>query len=341
MKKYIRLILLCLVAALVLTGCSGKASYAIKVGDRTVTENDFYRTVATLRTNYLSSDAEAEDTKEYWASEMDNGSTLSETVIDVVRDHLITAKLYSVQFDKLGLSFTENEESTIQSALSETIESVGSMSAFNEYLAAMNYTYDEYLEEVYDSARKSKVLSYYYGADGKDPVSLEDIKEYYNFHNALVKIAYILKVDEETGKTLEEDELKEAVQKAEDAYAAATRPSDTDSFSDVIKLFSAYTDDTESVVVNADNTEEEMLNKILALKVGEITKIETDDCYFIIKRYDGTADDVFTATMQQAVLEEIRADKIAEMLAEWQEDTEVKINKKVLKKYRPEKLIEE
>ena len=34
MKKYIRLILLCLVAVLVLTGCSGKASYAIKVGDR-------------------------------------------------------------------------------------------------------------------------------------------------------------------------------------------------------------------------------------------------------------------------------------------------------------------
>lgn len=340
MKKTIRLILLCLAIMLVLTSCSGKASYAIKVGDRTVTENDYYRTIKLLRSNYLSSDSEAEDTKEYWTSETDTGSTLSETVTEVVNDHLIETKLYAVQFDKLGLSFTESEEDTIQTALSETIESMGGMSAFNTQLASSDYTYEEYLEEIYDSAKKSKVLSYYYGADGEHPVALQDIKDYYNVHHALVKIVYIPKVDSQTGEVLGEEKLKEAKQKAEDAYAAALRASNSDNFSDVIALFSSYPDDTESVVINEKNTEEKMLKQILALEVGEVTKVDTEDCYFIIKRYDGTADDVFTATMQQSTLEEIRADEIDALLKEWRAETEIKVNKKVTKKYTPEKLIQ-
>ncbi len=339
MKRSARLFLICLALVLTLCSCSGKSSYAIKIGDKTVTENDYFRTITTLRTNYLSSDPEAEDTKEFWSSKTDTGSTLSDTVVDVVKDHLIEAKLYSLQFDKLGLTFTESEESTIQSALSDTVESFGSLSTFNEYLTARNYTYDEYLEEVYDSAKKSKVLSYYYGADGKDPVPLDDIKEYYNYHNALVKIVYILKTDSETEKPLEGDDLKKAQARAEDAYAAATRPADGDSFSDVIAVYSAYPKDTDSVVINASNTDEKVLKDVMALKVGGVTKIETEDCFFIVKRYDATAEDVFTASMQQAVLEEVRAEQIAEMLAKWEAEEEIKINKRVIKKYSPEKLI--
>ena len=339
MKKSIVAILLCLL--LLLSGCGSKADYAIKVGDRTVTENDYYRTMNTLRVNYLSSDSEASDTKEYWNSTMDTGKTLSETMVEVVQDHLIESKLYAVQFDRLGLTFTEEEDASIQSALSETVESFGSMSEFNTYLQSINYTYDEFLEEQYDMTKKSKVLSYYYGADGKDPVKLQDIKDYYNVHNALIKMVTILKVDKETGETLSESELKEAAQKAEDAYNAAITPADTDSFGDVIAVYSAYTGDTDSFVVNENNTEEALLNQILELKVGEVLKMEVDDCYYVIKRYDGTADDVFTSTMQLETLETIRANEIDAMLQEWEEATDIKINKKIIKKYSPEKMIEE
>lgn len=339
MKKAIRLICFCLGAALVLTGCGSKGDYAIKVGDRTVTENDYYRAMLTACSNHLASDSGAENTKEYWKSETDSGATLSETLTQVVTDHLIETMLYAVQFDKLGLSFTQSEEDTIQSTLSETIESIGGMSAFNAQLASSHYTYEEYLEEVYDSAKKSKVLSYYYGSDGKEPVDLQDIKDYYNVHHALVKMVYILKVDKETGEPLTEAQLRETRQKADDAYAAALRTGDTDNFADVIALFSAYPGETDSMVIDERNTEEKMLGEILALEVGEVTKVETDDCYFIIKRYDGTADDVFTATVMQSTLEEIRAQEIGTMLAECQENTKIKINKKVTKKYMPEKLI--
>ncbi|MBR6793654.1 MAG: hypothetical protein IKM48_04780 [Clostridia bacterium] len=338
MKKRIFAILLCLL--LLLCGCS-KADYAIKVGDRTVTENDYYRTMSILRSNYLSADSEATDTKEYWASAMDNGKTLSETTIEVVQDHLIKSKLYALQFDKLGLSFTAEEESAIQNALSQTVEGLGGMSKFNAYLQQTNYTYDEFLEEQFDTAKKSKVLSYYYGADGQKPVKLQDIKDYYNVHNALVKAVTILKVDKETGEKLSADELKKVAQKAEDAYNAAITPADTDTFEDVIAVYGSYSDDTDSFIVNDSEGETELVKQILEMKVGEVLKLENDDSYYVFKRYDGTADDVFTASIQLATLETIRADEIETMLEEWYEAADIKINKKIVKKYRPEKMIQE
>lgn len=335
MKKHFLLLFLCL--ALSLSGCS-KTDYAIRVGDRSVTVNDYVRAMDLLRSNYLATDPEAEDTKAYWTENVEEGKSLSKAMTEAVQKHLIQTKLYAVQFDKLGLSFTTEEDQAIQSALSETVDSFGSLTAFNEYLQKAGYTYDEFLEEQYDTAKKSKVLSYYYGAEGKEPVKLQDIKDYYNVHNALIKSVVVLKTDAKTGETLDKDELKKAAQKAEDAYQAAIAPSDIDTFEDVIGVYSAYSGDTESIVVNDTNTEPKILEKILALEVGEVLKYEAEDCHYIIKRYDGTAEDVFTSSMQLNTLETIRAEEIQELLDTWQQETPVKINKKIAKKYRPEKM---
>ncbi len=338
MKKSFLLLLLCL--ALVLTGCS-KSDYAIRVGDRTVTVNDYSRSMELLRSNYLATDPDAEDTKAYWTGNIEEGKTLSEAMTEAVQKHLIQSKLYAVQFDKLNLSFTAEEDQAIQSALSETVDGFGSLTAFNEYLQKSGYTYDEFLEEQYDMAKKSKVLSYYYGAEGKEPVKLQDIKDYYNVHNALIKSAIILKTDAKTGETLDKDDMEKAAQKAEDAYQAAIAPSDIDTFEDVIGVYSAYSGDTESLVVNETNTEPKILEKILALEVGEVLKYEAEDCHYIIKRYDGTADEVFTSSMQLDTLETIRAKEIQTLLDTWQQETPIKINKKITKMYRPEKMMKD
>lgn len=347
MKKYTRpiaAILVMLLSLSLLAACKKeKADYAIKVGDHTVSENDYYRNSLLLRSNYLAADEDAEDTEEYWTEPMEDDATVSQVFVDYINEYLITAKLYAQQFDNLGLSFSEKEESTIQNALSDTIESIGGMSEFNSYLSKLHYTYEEYLEEVYDSTKKSKVLSYYFGEDGEDPVSLQDIKDYYNVHNALIKVVYVLKVDSDTGEALSDTDLAAAKQKAQDALTAATTASDTDTFGDVIEVYSeANISQDDGLVISDDGTyTDEITDAVLELEVGEVTLLDLDTAYMIIKRYDGTADDVFTATQQQATLEAIRADEIEEMLAQWKEATDIKINTKITKKYAPEKLIEE
>lgn len=339
MKRYIRFFAVCLVLVLGLTGCAAKADYAIKVGDRTVTENDYYRTMALLRSNYLYS-TEEEDTPETWSQIMDDGSTLSQLLKDYAADYLADTKLYAVQFDKLGLSFSENEEQIIQTALSEEVAASGGMTAFVEKISASNYTYEEYLEEVYDSAKKSKVLHYYYGEDGQDPVSLQDIKDYYNLHNALIKTCYILKVDSSTGEALEADELAKAKQKAEDAYAAAIAPAEIDTFDDVIRVYGSSGSSTDTKVIPDDGSYDKALaDPVLALNVGEVVLLDMENSYMIIKRYDGTADDVFTANIQLQTLQTIRAEEITALLTQWRQETEIKVNKAVVKKYGPEKPI--
>ncbi len=340
MKKYIRLFALIgalLLGLTLLAGCGSGANYAIQVGDRTVTENDYYRTISSLRSNFLTS-TESEDTKDFWTDEMEDGTTLSQSLVDTATAYLTNAKLYALQFDALGLSFAENEEATIQSTLEDAVESSGGMSAFNEYLAGMNYTYEEYLEEVYDSAKKSKVLKHYFGEKSENPITTEEIKEYYNEHNALVKIIYLVKFDPKTGETYDDKTLKEIAQKAQDAYDAALREKN---FDEVISVHSDITDNLEGGTVISDNGsyDETVTKAVMAMKTGEIIKLELDYAHMIIKRFDGTADDVFTATKQQAALETICADEIEEMLAEWKANTTVKINKKIIKKYLPEKMI--
>lgn len=340
MKRFISILAVCCLLLGLMAGCNKEnADYAIKVGDKIVTENDYARHMSLLRSNYLSANG-AEDTAEYWKDYKTSEITHSDYLVETANLQLINTKLYSLQFDKLGLVFGEEEQSKINASLSEMTEAQGGMSAFISDLQKYGYTYEEYLEEFYDVLKKSKVLNHYYGEDGEDPVSVKDIKDYYNVHNALVKAVYILKVDQSTGESLPKEELAAAKQRAEEAYEAATRPSDTDLFEDVISIFSDAKNQTEAVVISDNGSFADTLYKpALALEVGEVALLDLDTAYMVIKRYDGTAEDVFTSTLQQATLEEIRAEEIDELLTLWKDETKIKINHKLIKKYRPENTV--
>ncbi len=324
-----------------LASCNG-TKYAITVDDKVVTEEDYKRNVYTLRENYVSAIG-ATETKEMWTDPLEDGNTMSQVFVDYLEDYLIQNKLYALQFDKLGLSFTEEEDGVIQQSLSDMIEAYGSMSAFNQALADGFYTYEEYLEEVYDSAKKSRVLKYYFGEEGENPVSVGQLKEYYAEKYARVKYIYISKLDEETGEVLEGTGLREIRQKADEVLDSAKRESEAVSFEDLIGMHSAITSiKDEGMVVSKDGGSDPTLEEAaMEMKVGEIRLVDTEYAYLIVKRYDGTADEFFTATVQQSTLEEFCAEEISALIEEWRADAKIKINQGIIKKYRPEKLVEE
>lgn len=106
MKKFLRPLLLGLILSVgvsLLTGCGKKADYAIRVGDLKISENDYYRNVLALRSNYLASLNE-EDSVALWTEPMDDGATMSDVFVDYINNHLIEQKLYAQQFERLGLS---------------------------------------------------------------------------------------------------------------------------------------------------------------------------------------------------------------------------------------------
>lgn len=324
-----------------LASCKGEG-YAIKVEDKVVTEGDYKRNVYTLRENYVAA-LGATETKEFWTDPLEDGNTMSQVFVDYLEDYLVQNKLYALQFDKLGLSFTEEEDQVIQQSLSDMIEAYGSMSAFNQALADGFYTYEEYLEEIYDSAKKSRVLKHYFGEESENPVSVEAIKDYYGKNYARVKFVYISKLDEETGEVAEGKPLGELRQKAEEVLDSAKRESETVTFEDLIGMHSDITSIAEEgmVVSQESGTDPALTEAAMEMKVGEIRLVDSEYAFLIVKRYDGTADEFFTATVQQSALEEFCAEEIAALMEEWRADADIKVNQKIIKKYRPEKLVEE
>lgn len=343
MRKIIRTIAaLAIVALLIgsLASCSS-ADYAIKVGNSIISENDYKRGVATLRQNYLKESSE-EDSKALWTAKDDEGSTLSQMLSEAIKQELIKNKLFAEQFEKLGLVFSAEEEDAIKESVAQIAEAYGSMTAFNQALSDGYYTYDEFLTEYYDNFKKTKVLNYYFGENGEKPVSLQDLKNYYKLNHAYVQFIYITKEDED-GNIIKGDELAAARARAQDALEAAQRESKKDYFPELIATYSDMSgSDTEGMVVTNDGTFNEDVEKAaFDLELGEVTLVETEGALMILKRYDATSEEQFTASVQMETLEEIRAEEIEAKLAEWERECEIKINKKVIKKYRPENFVKE
>ncbi len=294
---------------------------AIQVGDQKISEQDYKAQMETYKELMLSQE-DAEDTADFWAAESEEeGMNVSDYLLQQVNESLIREKLYVEQFDVLKLSFTEREQATFDSAKADLGAGVATL---------------------VDLAKKSKVLNYYFGAEGTvRPLDEQDIKDYYNVHNLCIKRIIINKQDAE-GNPYPKEKLAEQDARAQAAYDHAVAESEQDRFDDLI---AKYSDDAEQgqtenrIVYNEDSiSDSAMFREIEGLEFGEVMRYELEEAYLVIKRYDATGEGIFTATDMVSTMETIRADELDELMAEWRSAADVRINTDIIEKYRPEKL---
>lgn len=340
MKKTIRLISI-LLLLLMLSGCS-KEAYAIKVGDKVITESEYSRTIMLTRSNYLTALGQ-EDSAELWQTEIEEDTTLSQMMVDTTCDQLTNLKLFEIQFEQLGLTITEETKADITADLEATVEAAGGMSAFHEILAERNYTYEEYEAELYAHAKKDAVVHYYFGENGvRKDTSAKDLIDWYNLHFSQIKALLIYTIDPDTNEALTEDEIAAVKRKAEEALETATRPSDVDLFDEVIELYGEAGTDGDGITVGEESGYDEALTEAaLDMEVGEVRIVQMESAYAVIKRYNGTTEQLWTKDVQQETLELLRSEELDELLAKWKEENPVKINNRVIKSFRPENFIEQ
>lgn len=347
MKKAMRLIALLGALILILSlsaGCAEKEEpYAIKVGDVLITEAQYARTIQILRSQYLANLGQDESTA-LWETEInDKGMTLSEGVVQAARNQLVWIELYKKEFDRLGLTLSDEEVKAINSQLEATVNDAGGLTEFYKLLEQQGYTYDEYKEELFSYEKKTKVLGYYFGPQGKQkPTTDQDIKDWYNVNNARIKVLCFLTQDPSTGMDKGSSQIQKAKQQAQEALESATRPSQNDLFDEVVSIYyddQGYDTQASEFVVNENNGYDPTLTQAaLEMKVGEVRLVEIETGYTLVKRYDGTADQYFTDQLRQETLETIRAQAIEDLMAAWEQDHTVTVNEAVTKNYRPEVL---
>lgn len=338
MKRTMRWIAALAVACTLLCalgGCSGK-DYAIKVGDQIITENAYRCTVAALRNAVLYNATEAES-KAFWQQEEEGGVSRADALVAKAQEQLINEALFNAEFERLGLSFSAEEEAAITEAIRRMVNAYGTMTALNEALAANGYTYDEFVEEYYSTARKNKVISHYFSE-----VTEEQIAEYYQENYVYVKFIYITKEDPATGTFLTGEALDAARAKAQNALDAANHAGALDNFNDLIEL---YTDvdleECRGILVGNNGALDAAFTKgAMALKVGEVRIIETEGAFMVTKRVDGMTEEIFDTAMRRQMLEEMKSEEIQALLTEWREDFPIKYNQGLIKKCRPEKMME-
>ncbi len=347
MKRMIAMIAAATLLLGSLSGCGGgeseppaeeiKEKIAIEVGAQKVSDNEYYRYMYSERYALLG---EKEDTAEFWAGEKEKGLTYSDAAMAAVEEDWITAKLYAEQFDRLGLSFSEAETEEFKTELEQEITAAGGMGNFRTQLIGLRYTYEEYQTALYDSMKKDKVLSHYFGEGGAYAPEAGVLADYYNENYARIKMIVVSKMDSYYDEPLAEEELAKAKEKAEDAYASAQKSTDPKRFNELISLYSADASTRGDGVVYPKSSEDEIAKLAFGLKIGEVKFHENDYGYYIIQRFDGTDEDVYTEEVQLDLIEVYCAEQLAELLKEWRKEAKIVVHKEVTELYRPENLIE-
>lgn len=334
MKNRILAAVLAVTMCVGLGGCVNKSSWCVKVEGHSVSAGMYAYQLMIQKSNYLSSNSLTES-NEMWDEEYDDTMTIGQYVQTMTLQTLVSSCIWRSQFDKLGLKFTDEEQKEIDEKIEQMVTASGGKDAINAELKEYGISYDEYIEaSFYDSLKILKVVDYYYGAGGLEPVPEADIMNYFNENYCRCK-HILLSTNGADGSALTDDQIAEVKKKAESVLAKAEKANEAD----FDKLIKEYNED-EGVAANPNGylfTMGEMDDAFekasFDMKIGETRLVRGTYGYHIIRKLDLSDKSVFTNQVRQNMLMGLKSREISKMFAEWSEDYKVQYNKSALAKY--------
>ncbi|MBQ6947468.1 MAG: hypothetical protein IJN42_05415, partial [Clostridia bacterium] len=240
MKKVSKWLCAALVVALCITmgGCVSKNSYCVKTDKHSISAGMYIYQLTQQKSQYLSQNSMTEGA-ETWDEEYSDEMTIGEYIQTMTVNSLVSSLVWRTQFDRLNLKFSEEEQKNIEESIESMVKASGGEEAVKKAVADYGIGYDEFLESVYyDTQKILKVVDYYFGEKGVEPVSEEEIFEYFKDNYTRCKHILISTQDAE-GSTLTDDDMKAARSEAQKVFELAQKADDT-AFE---KLIKQYNDD--------------------------------------------------------------------------------------------------
>lgn len=284
-------------------------------GNYTLTEGMYRYWMISWKEYYIKNYADVEDTPEYWSAMASDELTNEEYLTANIHTRILFYYAAQPLFDELGL-----KKSLYTGAVRENIDAMiaayGSKAECNK---ALNEKYGinlSELEQVYTfEERYTAVYSYLFGSSGIDSATPSEIDEYYHNYYARVKYVLFLKnqkyrIDDD-GKRVTDamgyyilDDLTDEEKAEIESLAAQIRDDLTagaehEGFADpmdyyVNEYMEQYFEDVLSAYPNGFyiTADEYALHTVtvteaaMEMEIGEISLVENEDCFFIIKKYD-------------------------------------------------------
>lgn len=310
MKKILSaaLALIMIVCSLAMLSCSSDNS-VMSLDGYNVTEDMYRYWMISWKEYYLTYYSDVEDTEEFWNAENVQGGTNEEYLTKQTEQRIKYYLVGQALFEQYKLTLNSDEKDAIKSDIDEQIEYYGSRSAFNSYLDETYGIDVNILKTVYTwEAKYNKVYSHLFDPEkGIMTANDKELEEYYNENYVRIKyVMFFKKVKyayDEDGKKktdasgryvfidLTEKEQADVVNKVNKVFNEVSGGAEIDEY--VKSLMPEFGYEIESYPNGFYITADEyslhtatVTTAALEMEVGEVRLAESDDTFFVIKKYD-------------------------------------------------------
>ena len=199
------------------------------------------------------------------------------------KDQAVYSRVVLEQFEKAGLELSYSNQKELSTLRKDTIDQAGGYDGYLQKIAQLGFNDQTYMNFLYITQCYSALNEYYYGSDGIDKPTDEELMEHFRDNYISAKHILILTVDPSTGETLRTDEEARAL--AQSILDRINAGEDFDA------LMNEYSEDG-GLEGNPDGyifTEGEMVTPFYegakALAEGEVSDlVKSDYGYHIIQR---------------------------------------------------------
>lgn len=367
--KIFKKFFLCLLTSFVLiytTACSNQ-TWSVKSGETSLSMGSY---ICFLSEAYYEANQKLGNNLR--SSTSTSKSILNEKIDDKkasdwIKDEAIKKckNMISIQnkFKELNLSLTDEETTQTQEYVDKLWEKYGKR---YEKIGVSKDSY--YKSSVLLPTQQKKVFDAIYGTDGTNPVSDEEIQEYYKANNASVSVitksltTNALTNDESTDETdntdntndideeglLNEEELEmsdeevEAIKNKFESYV-----SEINSGSKTLEQISETYKSEESLEENPLKTQvisyksslfpEEVTEAIKSLEVGKAIAVKSNGSYYLVLKNDLSSEleKLKEGEQKENIIYEMKNDEFQKMIDDLSENTEFEINNGGINKHKP------
>ena len=251
-------------------------------------------------------------------SNKDMAKSLGASMPEAAEQQAIYARVVMQKFNELGLKLSYNEQKEMASVRRNSIANTGKDAYLNQ-IAQFGFSDQTYQNFMYISQCYQALNDYYFGENGVNTPSDEDIQKYYEDNYITAKHILITTVDPASGETKRTDE--EAKKEAQSILDRINAGEDFDT------LMNQYSEDTG--LSNNPNgytfTEGQMLTEFYdgakALAEDEVSElVKSSYGYHIIKRVklDDSQLDNFKSDIVSAI-----SGSMDELLQQWMDEAQV------------------
>ena len=252
-----------------------------------------------------------------WSNE-DMAKSLGASMPEAAEQQAIYARVVMQKFNELGLKLSYNEQKEMASVRRNSIANTGKDAYLNQ-IAQFGFSDQTYQNFMYISQCYQALNDYYFGENGVNTPSDEDIQKYYEDNYITAKHILITTVDPASGETKRTDE--EAKKEAQSILDRINAGEDFDT------LMNQYSEDTG--LSNNPNgytfTEGQMVTEFYdgakALAEDEVSElVKSDYGYHIIKRVK--LDDSQLDNYKNDIVSAISG-SMDELLQQWMDEARV------------------